>query len=737
MIKTAKKQFIVGKNTSYKAFWCIFLAGVMILFSLFLVSGTVTTTLNSPVNKTNNSLNTVTFNCSASSDASYIKNVSLFTNSTGSWVLNQTTITSSSIYNGTNTSSSQPSDSWNMTKTINVGGNYIINYTSKLWIDTASSPRNLGVKIQFNYANGTSLNSTSQNVTDETGLTMILKIWTPEFNIPVNSINVWMSDNAADSIGYEGFDNITYGTNQTTQTFPFNLTGNTLWNCLACDNNSECDFDANRTIGYNLFENSRTVPASASQGSTQTFTLNLTATDAVTSAYLNYNGTRYSTSITAGTYTIISSSIVIPSITADGTSTIFWELFTGYGGVNSTSSTMSVATSTIDNCSTNKIYIYNFTLRNEINQSIPTADITLKAFVQIYSVDRTTLITNYSTSQTQNYLGLCINSTFGASEKFVVDAEIEYNIENYQTEYYNIQNETLQNSYLYQNISLYDLNTTLAKVFKITYRDSGYRAVEDAIVKIYRKYIGETTANKITEIPITDYNGKTTASLEENDVIYSFYIYKYGTLLDSFEDVFVKCQYSSIDQCELNFDSFSSGITVENLENDADFNFTIGYNKTSRIISSTFNVPSGTSHLVSLVVTTSDVLETSVCTDSITSSSGTLSCTVPNTFGNTTIKAKLYKDGVFQSYGNIKLDQSPSDIYGGALVVLGLLVLFSLIGASISGNPVVMIISFLVGIIALVSLNLVSNNGFIGGTASILFLILAIIIILIKIGRRN
>ena len=721
-----KNRFIDDKNTHFKALCCIFLAGVMILFSLFSVSAAVTVTLNSPADGLNNTFNQINFNCSAITDTGNLVNASLWTNSTGTWARNQTF--NGSVKNATEMTTD--SATYVLIKQFTGINDYVINYTNELACNGDGITGN--AKLEFTYTNGTSINTTVQTQADST---FVPHNWdNPAPAEKVSSIQLYLNKGTA-VVFATRLDNVTMFYNNTIKYIPFNLTSYTLWNCEACDTTC-ASAGSNSSVNYNLYENSRTVPVSSSQGSTQTFSINLTASDAVTSAYLNYNGTRYSTSITAGTYTIVSTSIVIPSVEADGSATIFWELFTPYGGVNSTSSNMAISTSTVDNCTNNHIYIYNFTVNDE-DTKIALSSIIGKANVQIYSSDRATLITNYSTSQTENYLALCVNSTFGESEQFSIDAEVEYGSTDYQTEHYNIQNETLQNSYLYQNISLYDLNSTLAKVFKIIYKDSGYKSVSNAIIKIYRKYPGDIGLWKITEIPITDYNGETTANLVENSIIYSFYVYEYGTLLSSFENVFVKCQYSSIDQCTLNLDDFSSGIVIINLENELDFNFTLGYNKTSRVISSTFNIPSGTSHLVSLVVTTNDAIETSVCTDSLTSSSGTVSCVVPNTFGNSTITAKLYKDGVFQSYGNIKLDQDPSDIYGGALVILGLLMVFSLVGASLTGNPVIMIISFLIGIIALVSLNLVANNGFLGAGASILFLVVAIIIVLIKIGRRN
>jgi phosphate starvation-inducible membrane PsiE len=121
----------------------------------------------------------------------------------------------------------------------------------------------------------------------------------------------------------------------------------------------------------------------------------------------------------------------------------------------------------------------------------------------------------------------------------------------------------------------------------------------------------------------------------------------------------------------------------------------------------------------------------------LTSASGTLSCTVPASIGNSTVIAKLYKDSSYIAQGTVKLDQKPSDIYGGIQIVLAFFLMITLIGAGMSDNPVFTIIFFMVGVICLTAMNLVANNGFIGATATILFLIAAIFIVVIKAARRN
>jgi hypothetical protein len=163
----------------------------------------------------------------------------------------------------------------------------------------------------------------------------------------------------------------------------------------------------------------------------------------------------------------------------------------------------------------------------------------------------------------------------------------------------------------------------------------------------------------------------------------------------------------------------------------------MSYNETSRTITSLFTIPSGIPANTSLLVTQENALGTSVCIDYLNSTSGTLTCTLPATIGNSTVRATLYKDGNFRGWGSVKLDQKSSDLYGGIVVILSVLVLVTIMGVGLSNNPIVTLVFVGIGAIVLFGLNLVSNTGFIGGTATILWLFIVIILVLIKGAKRN
>jgi hypothetical protein len=89
------------------------------------------------------------------------------------------------------------------------------------------------------------------------------------------------------------------------------------------------------------------------------------------------------------------------------------------------------------------------------------------------------------------------------------------------------------------------------------------------------------------------------------------------------------------------------------------------------------------------------------------------------------------------AFGQVNNEQSPSNIYGGILIVIGIIIMLTLIGAAVSDNPVYTASFLIVGFGLLVAMNLVANNGFIGGLATILWLVVAIVIIAIKGGGRT
>ncbi len=600
------------------------------------------------------------------------------------------------------------------------------------------------------YANDSSGNVNSNTLNfayDSTApnITINLPIATGGYNYEglEEEINWSVSDNNFDSVwyNYNGTNITLHGAiNSSTFTLgtsPFNLT---IWSNDSIGNVGSTYIN----WSYTLFQNEESYVTPTTVGVTNLFSLNLTTDGSiVTISYLNYNGTNSLGSISSiGNTYILSRNQIAPSVSESTNIPFYWNI-TLNDGTNLASVIHNQTINPViinETCSGSMYTVYNFTMVDELTQALISAspkNTSIKVDLELYSSDRTLKILDFSKEFIRiNPVAICINNNLSNGEIYSLDIQVEYKGDDYSTEFYNIERAVLKESTIAQNITLYDLPTANTQEFELLVRDTSYLPIDGALIKIERKYL-ENGTFYVTEIPKANEGGISAASLQVNDVIYNFYIYDAGVLISTFTNVLAICQTPLVSPCEIDFNAFQSTITIPNYEDGDDFNFTLSYDDTSKLVSSQFVIPSGEPSIIKLVITSEDALGTSVCSDTLTSSSGTLSCVVPSSFGNSTVMAKLYKDDVEQGKGNIKLDQKSGDIFPGILVLLSVLVMVTLIGVGVSDNPVVTGVFIFVGVVLLFGMNLVQNTGFIGATASILFLAIAIIIVIIKAAKRS
>ena len=497
----------------------------------------------------------------------------------------------------------------------------------------------------------------------------------------------------------------------------------------------------------NFTENSQTFNLNTVSSSTEIFSINLTYDSSYyngISAYLVYNNTNYSASTTdTGDVVSFSKTITIPTIVAQTNKTFYWTIalsnITSIFYFNSTSNNQSINLFGVDNCTTYTVPLFNMTLYDEDAQTILAGvgqNTSIKLSFTIKTLDSLTSIYNVSYNQYQiNPARICLQNNLSTSQ-YRLDGIIEYSSLNRFTEFYNIQNYTLNNLTSNVSIKLYDLNNTNQE-FKITYKDSNFVPVSNALLNIQRKYVDEGVYKTI-EVPKTNAEGYTIAHLIINNAIYNIIVYKEGKILATFEDIIADCQNPLLSSCSINLNSYGTGSIPSSFENQNDITFNMNYDETTRIISSLFVIPSGATSTVTLNVTLFDGLgNTSVCNNLLYASGGTLSCTVPSSFGNTTVISSLFKDGKEVGYSVLKLKQKPSDIYGSNLILIALLVFLVMIGiGATSDSPMVMGIMVLVGSIVLVGLNLIYTPSLFGIGATILWFIICIILMLIKGANR-
>ena len=548
-------------------------------------------------------------------------------------------------------------------------------------------------------------------------------------------------------------DKCWYNYNGTNVTIEGCVSGiNNITNFTLEDNNFNMTLYANDTAGninstpinwsYKLLQTAEHFVASTTSGATNPFNITLDSASQITIAYLNYNNTAVLGSISSnGSTYVLSRDQIAPGVSSATNISFFWNI-TRADGFNyaTTAQNQTVSPIVINQTCTGMYSIFNFTLVDELTQvkiNGAAENSSIKTDLTLYTSDGGTELSSfYHEYISTNPAAICLDNNLSNGEKYLLDLQVQYKTDNHSAELYHIEDYILNSSSLNQNITLYDLPTASTQKFQLLVRDTSYIPINGALIKIDRKYI-ENGTFYTTEIPKTDAKGVTSASLETDDVIYNFYIYDNSVLISTFTNVLAICQTPLVSTCSIDFNAFQTGISIPDFELGNDFNFTLGYNSTSKVVSSVFNIPSGEPATILLEVIREDTLGTAVCSDTLTSASGTLTCTVPASFGNSSVLAKIYKTGVEQGRGNVKLDQSSSDIFGPILIMLSVLVMLTLIGIGISDNPIVSAVFLFVGVLLLFAMNLVQSTGFYGAGATVLFLGIAIILVIVKAGRRT
>jgi len=677
-------------------------------------------TLNAPANEDVLASNPVTFNCSSTVGGGLtVNNISLWHNATGTFELNQT-------------NSSTTDDDENSIFEVN-----LLSEQKVLW-NCESCDSNNNCKFAEN--NRTVSVDTTSPVIAVTSPRTQVEFFELGNNLTLNwSIN----DSNLDSCWFEyNNTNITVTCADNNYSFTPLIT---IQNLTMYANDTVGNINSNFTEWtYKLLLLNETYTASTISGTTNKFLIELeTDGTQVTSGYLNYNNTNLLGSISSsGNYYNLTRNQIATGVSTQTNISFHWNITMDDGtNVITTSKNQTVSPVVInESCGAGMYVIFNFTIVDEITQTKLEGDVensSVKVDLDLYTSGRTDLINNFYQNFSEiNPVAICIDNNLSGGKQYSVDIQIQYGATSYSSEFYNIEKYVLNSNTLSNNITLYDLATTNTQNFRLIARDTSYLPIDGALIQIERKYIDEGSFY-ITEIPKTDEKGITSASLQLNDVVYNFYIYQEGVLISSFTNVLAICQTPLVKTCEIDFNAFLTEIEIPDYEEGDNFNFTLTYNDTSKIIKSQFVIPSGEPSTVLLEVIKEDVLGTAICSDTLTSASGTLSCVVPSSFGNSTVMAKIYKDGIEQGKGSIKTDQQPSDIFGVVLIMMSVLVIMTLIGIGVSDNPVVTGVFIFVGLILVFSMNLVKNTGFIGATATILFMAIAIILVIIKAARRS
>lgn len=519
--------------------------------------------------------------------------------------------------------------------------------------------------------------------------------------------------------------------------------GNYTWYVTACDTSNACgNSSTNRIIVRSWLEDQLYYVSSSVAGTTEEFGATLNVTSGITISAVNfvYDGVGYSTGIAyVGDQINLTTDFQLP--TGTGNKLWYFNFTLSDASTGTTTATnISLISLGIDDCTTNTYRLYNFTVYDELdltrlNATADNVNITLNA--QLYDSTNTVLISNYSVSKYQySNVSLCLENSLISGSTYIIDLELQYGANGYASEYYNILDEEIDVNDLHTNISLYDLDNNTAQAFKIIYKDSSFNPVPNAIIQVQRRYVGEGLFRTV-EQPKTDTNGETIAHLQTNDITYTFIIVENGDVVATFSNYKAYCPNPTFTDCEISLNALTGNVVSTDYANIGPISFTLDVNTTTKEVTSIYSIRSGTAGTVTLNVTLFDAFGTTpVCNNNLTASSGTLSCTVPASFGNSTIMARLYYNGEYIGQKIVYLGDSGADRYGQNVFFIGLIIVLSLVGITFIGSPIIALVGLFLSLIVLVTLNIVGGVGLIGAGSTALWFILAIVIIIIKGANR-
>lgn len=528
-----------------------------------------------------------------------------------------------------------------------------------------------------------------------------------------------------------------------------------IWNVEWCGNDGDnvynCSFDStNRTFDTQLFTiNDDTWVNNTLEGSIEVFELNVTLTSGKQLSYANlvYNGTNYAgNSINpSGTFYSIKRTLIIPSVNENVNNTFYWNIISTDGSeTNSTSHNQSVLNIEFGNCSVYDSLIYNFSIYDEETQtSLNNGSIEVQ--FNLYDSSKTNSLLNFSqiyTNVNVNQATICTNLSFSSTTNYSVDVVIKYKSNettvNYATEYYNLLSDILSNTTVPRNIKLYDLKQVDSTEFQLTFRDSNYLLAPNILVYLYRQYVSDNDF-KVVEIPLTDSNGQTVLHLVRNDVVYNLVMVDENrNIVATFNKIIAFCQDYTIGQCTINLNAPSTGDNIYNYSSNLGISYSSPtYSDTTKLISFNFLSLNLSSILVRMdIIKNGNFGNRSVCSDSLTASSGILTCDVSSVSSTDKyLFINIYTNGEYVATETIDLyaDSFTFGIANGAffafLMILFLVTMFM-------EDKQVLIISLGIGWASIVAMGLVKGSLF-GVASAGIWLIVSIIIFLWKLKKED
>lgn len=589
---------------------------------------------------------------------------------------------------------------------------------------------------------GLTTSSTKTFYIDLTSPIITLSSPTGEYNKVNSSDRLYLNWSVTDNLGlsqcWYQYNNTNTTVSCNTNTTLFNIKPNSK-NIIFWSNDSANNINSNSTTwDYKIFVNSEYYKDTAVEGSIEYFELNITTNDYITNPLLIYDNIAYASSVIQLGYNyILYKYLTIPGTSINGTQKRFnWNVTLSGDTINLTSHNQTITKFSLDNCSINTVRLFNITLYDEDNRTLidPSENPKIEYSFYVYSADKSILLENYSTYVESNNFSICINKSVQNDSFLYIYGSLKYDSldhvpEYYYLRYFNLTNATSTNTTL---INLYDLSSSSSTSFSVTVYGSDSKPLENALIYLQRQYLSINDFLTV-EIPLTDSNGQTILHMVRNEQVYNILVMKDNQLITALTNIRAYCNDYTIGDCKININSNLQLDEIYDYDNESGILFsTPSYNKTSGILTFNYVSTDNLQKVVLLNVSRNDIFgNRSVCLQTITAISGTLTCDI-SSISDSLLKIEVYVDSNLVLTQYLTLNSDGLGKFGYLFFFIFALSVMLMFNESKVGLLIGIGISF-IGAIGLSIL----NSSLIGIGSSGIWLIVILVLFFYRLNKRR
>ncbi len=495
------------------------------------------------------------------------------------------------------------------------------------------------------------------------------------------------------------------------------------------------------TWEYQVLETANIFNTPAITGSTENFQLDVNTSESVVSAILIHNNTSFTTNLLSlgGDAVQITSTIQMPFLTTNANISFNYNVTLSSGAVIETNSSIQqIIVLEVGSCASFSDLIFNMSLFDE--RTLADINGTIEFDLEVSNVADGSLVSDTSITFDNVHEATVCSSLNITTSDYVFALELRYfsSPDNGTTfthvpEFYHIQAAPVAN--LPQTIPLFDLNINESTEFTISYKDDNYIARENVLLQILRKYVGEGIFRTV-EIPITSSEGLAVGHFDLNNYKYKIIATQDGVVLNVFDNPSIRCESELTGICEIFLRGLAEVPNADFVSNQKDFFYLVAQTNDSIIID--YSVPSGSTKTTNIQMVQISAFQDPItlCNQTIVSSAGSVTCTINPTIGDSAVEVTILSEGVNQANlrATFQEDLQASFLLNNYFIAIVLLM--SLILMFISSTRM-MIGASIFGLIFMGLIFLLKTSSITIAFGAISWLILAVIIILAKLNKKE